>query len=181
MPSCRIRENPKTFRVCPALVIGNAPSWNSLAISRLGNYRNKYFANLQGTNCHGLTDGHWLGYYQGWAFVLFIFRSWLFRSQRSKKTVNVRESILSLFKKEPLWANHSLHSLQNSDCERIPSVALYKRATVSESIMSIFTKERQWANRSCRSFKKSDKSNSLFFMSESLIRSFVHKKRAIRS
>ena len=165
MPSCRIRENPKTFRVCPALVIGNAPSWNSLAISRLGYYRNKYFANLQGTNCHGLTDGHWLGYYQGWAFVLSIFRSWLFRSQRSKK--------------QWMWGNQSCHFLKKSHCEQIILFILYKIVTVSGSLPLLFTKERQWANWSYRSFKKSDKSNSLFFMSESLIRSFVHKKRAI--
>ena len=49
---------------------------------------------------------------------------------------------------EQLWANiRSLRSFQKIDCEQIPLISLYKRAT--------------WANRSGRSLKKSTVSDSL--------------------
>ena len=80
---------------------------------------------------------------------------------------------------------HSLlrsnRSNQMSDCERIAQVAHVKRATVSESLSSLMTNEHSWVICLGRSRKMSKWANRSFFLSESLIRSFAHKKRAIRS
>ena len=50
----------------------------------------------------------------------------------------------------------------------------------SDSLLSLFTKELLWAICSCSSLQKSDGSESPFSKSESLFRSFAHKKGAIR-
>ena len=67
---------------------------------------------------------------------------------------------------ERLWAIRSYCSRQMSNCERIAQVAHVKRATVSNSLRSIMINE--WRRE------------SLVFLRELLIRSFTHKKRAIR-
>ena len=54
-----------------------------------------------------------------------------------------------------------------SDCERIAQVAHVKRATVSNSLKSLIINKQM--------------SKLLVFLSKSLIRSFAHKKQAIRS
>ena len=54
-----------------------------------------------------------------------------------------------------------------SDCERIAQVAHVKRATVSNSLKSLMINKQM--------------SKLLVFLSKSLIRSFAHKKQAIRS
>ena len=62
--------------------------------------------------------------------------------------------------------------------ERFAPIALNKRAIVSDSLRSLMTKEWPWAIRSGHSWQKSNRSDSLFFMRESLFRSFSHQKRA---
>ena len=82
-------------------------------------------------------------FHQGWEFALLLFCSFalsLFRSRWSWKKCDcegfalvapVSKSILSLFKKEQLWANHSHCSLQKSNLEG--------------SALDFFKKERhQW-------------------------------------
>ena len=64
--------------------------------------------------------------------------------------------------------------------EQFALIALYKRANVGESLTSFFTKEWLWAIRSGRLWQKSNGSNSLFFTSELLFRSFAYKKLVIR-
>ena len=66
-----------------------------------------------------------------------------------------------------MWANRSFRSSKMSDHERFAQVAQRKWA--------------MWANRSFRSPKMSEWVNRSFFLSKSLIRSFVDKKQAIRS
>ena len=48
----------------------------------------------------------------------------------------------------------------------------------SELLPSLFTKDWPWATRSGCSWQKSEERNSLFFLSESLFRSYTHNKRA---
>ena len=50
------------------------------------------------------------------------------------------DSLLSLFKKEPLWANQSRLTLKKSNCEQIAFVAVYNRATLSK-LLSIHLKK----------------------------------------
>ena len=66
-----------------------------------------------------------------------------------------------------IWANISGRSPKMSDQERFAQVSQRKWAIVSESLRSLTKNERM--------------SESLIFLSESLIRSFLDKKRAIRS
>ena len=59
----------------------------------------------------------------------------------------------------------------------------FLKSVGSDSLSSLFTKEQPWAICSCCSWQKSDRSNSLFFTSESLFCSFalsLTKKRVIR-
>ena len=81
-----------------------------------------------------------------------------------------------LFKKEQCpRANCSRRSLLifKKQIELFAPLALYKRGTMSDSLRSLMTKEQPWATRSGRSWQKSDGSDSLFFASESLFRSFA--------
>ena len=59
--------------------------------------------------------------------------------------------------------------------ERIAPVALcsFLKSKLSDLLPLLFTKEGPWATRSGCSWQKSDGSNSLFFASESLFRSFA--------
>ena len=66
-----------------------------------------------------------------------------------------------------MWANGSFRSPKMSDHERFTQVTQRKWAIVSESLRSL-TKNEQM-------------SESLIFLSESLIPSFLDKKRAVRS
>ena len=66
-----------------------------------------------------------------------------------------------------IWANGSGRSLKISDHKRFAQVAHQKRATMSQLLRLLTKNERM--------------SESLVFLSESLIRSFFPKKRAIRS
>ena len=102
----------------------------------------------------------------------------------------------------------SFRSNQMSNCEGFAQIARDKWVTVSESLRLLKTNEQPWANHSGRSWQLSNrerfaqvaqrkwmivsKSNRLLtknewmrelfvFLSESLIRSFFCKKRAIRS
>ena len=72
----------------------------------------------------------------------------------------------------------SSHSGQISECERFAQVAQDKWATVSESLRSLMTNEGVWAIRSGCSGPMSE---SLVFLSKSLMFSFAHKKWTIRS
>ena len=56
------------------------------------------------------------------------------------KRATVSDSLLSLFKKEPLWANQSRLTLKKSNCEQIAFVAVYNRATLSK-LLSIYLKK----------------------------------------
>ena len=76
------------------------------------------------------------------------------RSCCSFLKINGSDLLSMLFTKERPWANRSSHSLQKSDCERFAPVALYKIC---------------------------DGRDLLFSKSESLFRSFAHKKRALCS
>ena len=60
--------------------------------------------------------------------------------------------------------------------KQIAPIALYKRVTVSELLPPLCKKEWLWTNWSCRSLKKSDRSDSLFFTSESLFALSITKK-----
>ena len=80
---------------------------------------------------------------------------------------DVSESLISLKSNERLWAIRSDCSRQMSDRQRIAQVAQRKWAIVSESLRSL-TKNEQM-------------SESLIFLSKSLICSFLGKKQAIRS
>ena len=66
-----------------------------------------------------------------------------------------------------MWANRSFRSPKMSDHERFAQVAQRKWAIVSESLILLTKNERM--------------SESLIFLSESLIHSFFDQKRAIRS
>ena len=100
------------------------------------------------------------------------------------------------------WANRSRRTLQKSNREQIAldfvidancsqktsdllekTYLLYVFDSFSQffPLLSLFTKEQQWMIHSCHSWQKSDRSDSLFFTSESLLCSFAHKKWAIRS
>ena len=71
--------------------------------------------------------------------------------------------------KRAMWANRSDHSPKMSNHERFSNIARRKWAIVSESL------------RSLRSLTKNERmSESLVFLSESLICSFLGKKGAIR-
>ena len=65
--------------------------------------------------------------------------------------------------------------------EKFALVTLYKIETGSLLLQSLLTKEQPCLIRSHCSLQKSNGSDSLFSKSESLFRSFAHKKRAIRS
>ena len=65
------------------------------------------------------------------------------------------------------WANSSGRSPKMSDHEQFAQAAHQKWATMSKSLRSLIKNEQM--------------SESLFLLSESLIRSFFHKKLAIRS
>ena len=76
----------------------------------------------------------------------------------------------------------SLRSLtKNEQCERIAQVTHFWWATMSDSLTSLGGNERSWVNRSGPSPKISQWVNRLICLSESLIHSFLGKKRAIRS
>ena len=74
-----------------------------------------------------------------------------FSQNRSYYRATVSDSLSLLFKKERPLANRSCRSIQNSNCEQI-ALNFFKI-------------------RSGRSWQKSDRSNLLFFTSESLFRS----------
>ena len=67
---------------------------------------------------------------------------------------------------------------QNERCKQIAQVAHQKWATMSDLLRSLTKNEQPWANCSGRSPKMSE---WLVFLSESLICTFLSKKRAIRS
>ena len=70
-----------------------------------------------------------------------LFRSFdLPLSSIFKKRATVSDSLLSLFKKEPLWANQYCRTLKKSNCEQIAFVAVYNRATLSK-LLSIHLKK----------------------------------------
>ena len=82
----------------------------------------------------------------------FLWAMWANCSGRSSKMSDVRESLLSLTKNERPWAIRSHRSEKMSDCEQIALVA-----------------HQKWANEWIA-----------LFLSESLKRPFLGKKRAIR-
>ena len=136
-----------------------------------------------------------VGLSQGWEFALSLFclslssifkkeRMWPIHSRRSLKycRATVRKSSSSLFKKERPWANHSRFILKKSAVSE--QIALKKRAIRSKETRSSLSGSflKSDVRESITSIlKKSDGSDLLFFTSESLFRSFDHKKRAILS
>ena len=108
--------------------------------------------------------------FKKWAirsFPHFWWAMWANCSGYSPKISDVSESLRSLTKNEQWWAICSGFSPKMSDVEQFAQVAHQKWATMSESLRSLTKNERM--------------SESLVFFSESLIRSFLDKKQAVRS
>ena len=107
--------------------------------------------------------------------VLLIFAHFLFFGERCEQFAHNRSFFLSN-------VSESLRSpTKNKLCERIAQVAHQKWATKSDSLTSLRGNEQPWANHSGRSPKMSEWVNRSFFVSKSLIRSFLDKKLAICS
>ena len=83
---------------------------------------------------------------------------------------------IGFFLKKNEWFAHSLFFGER--CEQIAQVVHQKWATMSHSLMLLRGNERSWGNRTGCSPKMSE---SLVVLSESLIHSFLGKKRVLRS
>ena len=104
---------------------------------------------------------------QGWEFAHSLMLTPSFAQFAQIKWATVSDSLRSLKTIERQWGNCSGRSEEMSDREQFAQVTQRKWA--------------MWANRSFRSPKMSKWVNRSFFLSESLICSFLDKKRAIRS
>ena len=94
-------------------------------------------------------------------------RLWANRSGCSEEMSDREQFAQVAQRKWAMWVNRSFRSPKMSDHERFAQVAQRKWAIVSESLRSLTKNERM--------------NESLIFLSESLICSFLDKKRSIRS
>ena len=108
---------------------------------------------------------------------MWVIRWWFERIACKKLAICWKTSYFSY-----VFDSFSLYLCPIANCShRSLLIRSFLKSDLSNSLPSLFTKEQPWAICSGRSWQKSNRSNLLFFTSESLFCSFAHKKRAICS